>query len=69
MATVYLAQDLRHARPVALKLMTTQLAASVLPQRFLREVQLAARLDSNVVTHTGDEAEKPKRKLFSFLGK
>ncbi|HVL17940.1 MAG TPA: serine/threonine-protein kinase, partial [Gemmatimonadales bacterium] len=45
MATVYLAQDLRHARPVALKLMTTQLAASVLPQRFLREIQLAARLD------------------------
>jgi tetratricopeptide (TPR) repeat protein len=45
MATVYLAQDLRHGRPVALKLMTTQLAASVLPQRFLREIQLAARLD------------------------
>src|SRR6476659_8474238 len=33
------------APPVALKLMTPQLAASVLPQRFLREIQLAARLD------------------------
>ena len=45
MATVYLVQDLRHARPVALKLLSPQLAATVAPQRFLREIQLAARLD------------------------
>ncbi len=31
--------------------------------------QLAAKLDSNVFTEVEDEPEKPKRKLFSFLGK
>jgi serine/threonine protein kinase len=57
MATVYLAQDLRHARPVALKLMTTGLAASVAPQRFLREIQLAARLDHPHILPVYDSGE------------
>ena len=44
MATVYLAQDLRHRRPVAVKILHPHLAASVGPERFKREVEIAARL-------------------------
>ncbi|HEX6107346.1 MAG TPA: serine/threonine-protein kinase [Gemmatimonadales bacterium] len=44
MATVYLAQDLRHDRPVALKVLHPALAASLGPDRFQREIRLAARL-------------------------
>jgi eukaryotic-like serine/threonine-protein kinase len=44
MATVYLARDLRHDRPVALKVLHAELAASLGPERFLREIKLAARL-------------------------
>jgi eukaryotic-like serine/threonine-protein kinase len=44
MATVYLAEDLRHQRKVALKLLRPELAASLGTERFLREIQIAARL-------------------------
>jgi serine/threonine-protein kinase len=44
MATVYLAQDLRHERPVAIKILRPEIAAGVGAERFLREVRLAARL-------------------------
>ncbi|MEX2182214.1 MAG: protein kinase [Gemmatimonadaceae bacterium] len=44
MATVYLARDLRHDRLVALKHMDAELAASVGAERFLREINVAARL-------------------------
>jgi serine/threonine protein kinase/Flp pilus assembly protein TadD len=44
MATVYLAQDLKHARQVALKVLHPELAATLGPDRFLREIQIAAGL-------------------------
>jgi len=44
MATVYLAEDVKHARQVALKVLRPDLAAWVGPRRFLQEIQLAARL-------------------------
>jgi serine/threonine-protein kinase len=44
MATVYLAHDLKHDRPVALKVLHPELAATLGPERFLREIHLAARL-------------------------
>nr|MBA3345800.1 serine/threonine protein kinase [Gemmatimonadales bacterium] len=44
MATVYLAQDLRHDRPVALKVLHPELAQLLGPERFQREIKLAARL-------------------------
>ena len=44
MATVYLARDLKHDRPVALKVMRPELAATLGPARFLREIRLCARL-------------------------
>jgi len=44
MATVYLAQDLKHARPVAVKILHPHIAAHLGTDRFLREIQIAARL-------------------------
>jgi serine/threonine protein kinase/Tfp pilus assembly protein PilF len=44
MATVYLARDLKHDRPVAIKVLHPQLAQVLGPDRFLREIQLCARL-------------------------
>jgi serine/threonine-protein kinase len=44
MATVYLAQDIRHGRQVAVKVLKPELAASLGPERFLREIEVAARL-------------------------
>ncbi|MGQ0701855.1 MAG: protein kinase domain-containing protein [Gemmatimonadales bacterium] len=44
MATVYLARDLRHDRPVAVKLLRPELARQLGSERFLREIQIAAGL-------------------------
>jgi serine/threonine-protein kinase len=44
MATVYLAQDLQHERPVALKVLHPELAASLGAERFQREIRMAAKL-------------------------
>ena len=44
MATVYLAEDLRHHRKVAIKVLRPELAATLGPERFLREIEVAARL-------------------------
>jgi serine/threonine-protein kinase len=44
MATVYLAHDRKHDRPVAIKVLRDDVAASVGRERFLREIQLAAKL-------------------------
>src|SRR2546428_9416998 len=45
MATVYLAQDLKHRRLVAIKVLKPELAAALGPERFLREIETAARLN------------------------
>src|SRR3989442_13192720 len=44
MATVYVAEDLRHSRPVAIKVLRPDVAAAVGAERFLREIAIAARL-------------------------
>jgi Tol biopolymer transport system component len=44
MATVYLAEDLRHRRPVALKVLKPEIAATMGAGRFAREIEVAARL-------------------------
>jgi serine/threonine-protein kinase len=44
MATVYLAEDARHKRKVAVKVMRSELAATLGAERFLREVEIAAQL-------------------------
>ncbi len=44
MATVYLAEDLKHHRQVAIKVLRPDLAATLGPERFLREIEVAAKL-------------------------
>ena len=44
MATVFLARDLRHGRPVAIKVVRPELSGADGIARFLREIELAARL-------------------------
>src|SRR6476469_864963 len=44
MATVYLAHDVRHERPVALKVFRPEVGASFGAERFAREIKLLARL-------------------------
>ena len=45
MATVFLAHDVKHDRAVALKVLHPDLAATLGPERFLREIKVAARLN------------------------
>ena len=44
MATVYLAHDLKHERDVAIKVLKPDLSQTLGAERFLREIQLAAKL-------------------------
>src|SRR5215211_2390488 len=44
MATVYLAEDVRHHRKVALKALHPELSAVLGPERFLKEIELTASL-------------------------
>ncbi|MGH7518793.1 MAG: protein kinase domain-containing protein [Gemmatimonadales bacterium] len=44
MATVYLAEDLKHRRRVAVKVLRPDLTQSLGPTRFLREIEIAAQL-------------------------
>ena len=44
MATVYLAEDVKHKRKVAVKVMRPELAETLGTERFLREVEIAAQL-------------------------
>jgi serine/threonine-protein kinase len=44
MATVYLAQDLKHNRPVALKVLRPELSAGLGAERFVREIEISAKL-------------------------
>lgn len=56
MATVYLAHDIRHDRSVAIKVLRSDIAQTIGADRFLREIQLAARLNHpNMVALIGDE--------------
>src|SRR5215207_2896782 len=44
MAVVYLARDLRHRRPVAIKVLLADVAAGVSAERFLKEIDTVAAL-------------------------
>jgi serine/threonine-protein kinase len=64
MATVYLAEDPKHRRQVAIKVLKPELAATLGPARFLREITLTAQLnhphilpllDSGMVPDAGGE--------------
>jgi serine/threonine-protein kinase len=57
MATVYLAEDARHKRKVAVKVMRPELAATLGADRFLREVEIAARLQHPHILALYDSGE------------
>jgi serine/threonine-protein kinase len=66
MATVYLARDLRHDRPVALKVLRPELAASLGPERFLREISIAARLQHPHILPVHDSGEAAGRLWYTM---
>src|SRR5438552_18739572 len=57
MATVYLAQDRKHHRQVAIKVLKPELAAALGPERFLREIDTAARLTHPHILPLHDSGE------------
>jgi len=56
MASAYLADDLKHGRKVAIKVLRPELAATIGQERFLREIEIAARL-----THPHIDRGKSRR--------
>src|SRR6185437_5789117 len=67
MATVYLARDRKHDRPVAIKIMRHEVAADQGGQRFLREIQILARLQHpNILAllDSGTTDEAPPRPFY-----
>src|SRR5947199_7026305 len=45
MATVFLAEDLKHGRRVAIKVLSPELSSSIDSERFRQEIHIAARLN------------------------
>src|SRR6476661_6442582 len=60
-ACVYLAEDSRHGRSVAVKVLNPDVAASVGRQRFLQEIRLAARLQQPHILPVFDSGETDAR--------
>src|ERR671931_848214 len=56
-ATVFLAHDVRHDRPVALKVVHPELVATVGTERFLREIRFIARLSHPHILPLFDSGE------------
>ena len=57
MATVYLAEDLKHHRKVAIKVLRPELAAALGPDRFMQEIAIAARLQHPNILAVHDSGE------------
>src|SRR3989454_679657 len=57
MATVYLGQDLKHHRAVAIKVLRPELAAALGPERFVREIEIAAGLTHPHILPLHDSGE------------
>jgi TolB-like protein len=57
MATVYLAQDLKHRRQVAIKVLRPELTATLGPERFVREIEIAANLNHPHILALFDSGE------------
>jgi TolB-like protein/Tfp pilus assembly protein PilF len=66
MATVFLAQDLKHKRAVALKVLLPHLAASVGAERFHREIEIAARLQHPHILTVLDSGEAAGQLWFTM---
>ena len=59
MATVFLAVDAKHHRRVALKVLHPDLATSLGPERFRREIEVAAQLQHPHILSVHDSGETP----------
>ncbi len=57
MAVVYLAEDRKHHRKVAIKVLKPDLARTIGPERFLREIEIAARLSHPNILPLHDSGE------------
>ncbi|MCZ6918886.1 MAG: serine/threonine-protein kinase, partial [Gemmatimonadetes bacterium] len=57
MATVYLAEDLKHHRKVAVKVLRPELAATLGAERFVREIEIAANLSHPHILPLYDSGE------------
>jgi len=57
MATVFLAYDPKHSRQVAIKVLKADLAAAIGPERFLREIEIAAGLNHPHILPLHDSGE------------
>jgi len=57
MATVYLAQDVKHHRKVALKVLRPELAAVIGAERFLKEIEVTANLQHPHILPLHDSGE------------
>lgn len=66
MARVFLVHDLRHDRPVALKVLHPELAATLGPERFQREIKLAARLQHPHILSVHDSGETDGQLWFTM---
>ena len=66
MATVYLARDLKHDRLVALKVLRPELAATLGPDRFRRQIHLAARLQHPHILSVHDSGEAAGQLWFTM---
>jgi eukaryotic-like serine/threonine-protein kinase len=57
MATVYLAEDLKHHRQVAIKVLRPEVASALGGERFLREIEVTSRLDHPYILPLLDSGE------------
>jgi eukaryotic-like serine/threonine-protein kinase len=57
MATVFLGLDLKHQRPVAIKVLDPDLSSGLGPERFLHEISIAARLNHPLILPLHDSGE------------
>jgi serine/threonine-protein kinase len=64
MATVYLADDLRHGRQVAVKVLRAELGAVLGPDRFIREIRVAAALNHPHILPLHDSGEAGGRLFY-----
>ena len=64
MATVYLAEDLKHRRPVAIKVLRPELSAALGTDRFLREIEVVAGLNHPNILGLHDSGEADGLRYF-----
>src|SRR5579862_5805033 len=64
MATVYLAMDEKHHRPVAFKVLHAERAVALGPERFRREIAMAARLQHPHILSVFDSGQTDRGQLW-----